>query len=696
MAINQFSYVPEQPILNTYVPLPYEELAATGAAKQRRYDLASQKENELADLIGNVKALKEVSAYGQTYKVGDYDYTRDYLAKLNKELGSKAEEIASGDKGARDYQNWLSNKAREVRQELTTGKLADINQAYGTYQAQQKSLAEAKDLALSDWRANQIYKSRAGYGQVGGALGDAQLSLENVGEYVDRNKELNESLQHIKGIGRAWAQSTGNYINEGSLKEVPVDKIVGAFDNWFNNSKTRYDIEQEANYRVQSGLISPEQAQEFVDYRKKQLENEAVSLYYEREERAGKKADPYGVQTAKQQMENPLALPQTFTTEKTLNPNINTEIIDKLSEMDFDSNGSLKPTMNPEVVEKKFQDPTTGKWLASGIYETTGKKGIDLGKTKQQVELVTSIMKENPQLAVTPTGEVNPDGSPVTRPATHKEVMERYSTALKNAQERSYNVYDVAGMDRKALSDFIVNTLQNRSLTLDNKEKGLTMKNIFTELGLSAGELSKALVQAEAVGIVPVSGNNAGSYQVTIRDSKGVPRTITAEGSKEQQAYFKLPMEAYELEKQGKTGSRTFVAADPVESNLQSSRQKKAVIVNKLYKASTQIRINDENGQPEFQTLIYDPKSQVYSPSQTDAFLAELGKRSGLGRPASRDEADKAGFRFDDEGGLINMQSVISPLDAQRLSSEAWNNSPYNIPFQKQKVKNPITYYEGE
>jgi len=286
--------------VSQYVPLPLEAIAAEGAKKQEEFNKSVEEESALSDLQDKVQALDQVKAFGQTYNVGDKDYANKYFNDLNEELSTKADELVKGDKGSSEYKTWLKKKSREINRDLSTGKLGEINAAYKTYQEQQKALQEAKDLNLSPWRAMEIEKSRQGYGVNQGIAGDQRLSTYNVGEYVDRNKELDDLTKGINEELTSLYASPDNqgYIKSGKIEEIKDNKIRNTFRNFLDNSKTKQDIIKEIQYGIADGSIDPNNADKEYANRASAIEEGLVAKYRKSTGSMSLKANPWDLRGA--------------------------------------------------------------------------------------------------------------------------------------------------------------------------------------------------------------------------------------------------------------------------------------------------------------------------------------------------------------------------------------------------------------
>lgn len=317
MAVNRYTEFNPQPYVSTYVPLPLDTMYQALASKQKAYDKAEEDEMALSDLQSKIKSLEQVDAFGQSYSVGDRQYVKQYFQNLNKELETKADELVKGDKASSEYQAWLKKKARELNQEMSSGNLARIQSAYDTYTEQQKAIAEAKDLGISPWRALQIEQNRRAYGESQGFGSGESLSKYNVGEYVDRNKEMDDLS---KGINEELTKIYANpdnqgYIRTGKISEITEPKIIEMFRGFLPNSKTDLDIREEIKYEIQSGQLDPKDASAAYNQKVTNIENALISKYRMSKGDADLKVDSWLMYKDKQAVDEERLYPKQQTKE---------------------------------------------------------------------------------------------------------------------------------------------------------------------------------------------------------------------------------------------------------------------------------------------------------------------------------------------------------------------------------------------
>jgi hypothetical protein len=82
MPISPYTYVPEQKVINTYVPLPFEDMLKAGLAKQGQFDTAKAGEDEVDNFL-KVQAL-DADAERRNQLVKGY---KDQLAAKVTEAG---------------------------------------------------------------------------------------------------------------------------------------------------------------------------------------------------------------------------------------------------------------------------------------------------------------------------------------------------------------------------------------------------------------------------------------------------------------------------------------------------------------------------------------------------------------------------------------------------------------------------------
>lgn len=239
MAISRFDTPADYTPINTYVPLPYQELAQGLLMKQKEFDEQVQKGQLAKALADRGKDLNEV-AIGYDQKTGSLIKVPTAYAGMNAQMNQRvadqlnyfSEKDIAGDPAARkEYNNFL----REVGSYYTSGTGAKITQAADKYNkiadkyAQNKALG--KDLGFG---TGENFFSRSGAVAQGdfGALDDDYNPLEHVDVYG----KMEEFLKPVT----ANSTDAGRYLDDGYTK---VKNGVESLDYYLNSKSKKYELD---------------------------------------------------------------------------------------------------------------------------------------------------------------------------------------------------------------------------------------------------------------------------------------------------------------------------------------------------------------------------------------------------------------------------------------------------------------------
>lgn len=285
-----------------YIPQPFNNIAAVGEAKQGQYDQAVQQEGAIAALQAKVKPLDEVYGYGpnglSTYKTGQSQEVQSYFDNLRKDLSTKADEIAKGDKGSSEYRGWLKNKANEVAALTSpTGKFGQYTQDAENYTKQQEEISKNPDVEKAGWLANKAYSNVGDY-----LKGKARISLQTTGKFVNRDKELDDLTKGInEELTSLYASPTGQgYIASGKKEEITRKKVADTFQGFFPNSETAKDLHDEISHKIKSGELDPANAETYFNTHAKYIEDALISKYTKSTGSASLTSDATGLQKEKE------------------------------------------------------------------------------------------------------------------------------------------------------------------------------------------------------------------------------------------------------------------------------------------------------------------------------------------------------------------------------------------------------------
>ena len=242
MAVNRFMKPAEQPLLNTYVPLPFKEMSLAYATKQKAHTDAEVLAESLDDEILKIKASSPEHS--------------EYLTQYREGLKSELSDLY--DKNGGRYADMVPNlKIIKNRTELDIlqGNLGVIKSSTKETDRLQKKIAKAKDDekydtdfnpvmgSENDWQGffhtgtdgrdesgawNLTEESRGIYGTEGGRL--KPFKYTGLHPHVDELKEANENIfKYVKpDVDKLIRElKSGATITQGN-KEITLSKLYNA------------------------------------------------------------------------------------------------------------------------------------------------------------------------------------------------------------------------------------------------------------------------------------------------------------------------------------------------------------------------------------------------------------------------------------------------------------------------------------
>lgn len=480
--INRYDTPAESNIINTYTPIPFDEIAKAGMARQQRYDQAALLEDQAPELIGgpSLEAIQLAGVPG-TLAVGDRARVEALNQELTRRLDNLSQAAGTMDKGDAAYQRELRRLYRDIsREKSPTGVYGRAAANVATAQELQKRIAENPDLQKSPWLANQLNRQIQQFAEASQAgLTDFQANAP-IGEYVDITKETDQA---IDGINSILIDSIDNiqestmyqgYLQTGKFTGIPENKIRNAVRSYLNtvaNPVTR-DLESRREYMKNYTNLSDDQIDEAIRNEKKQLENFLVYKYTENDQDYNIKTDSgYNLATQSLDAYTPLIAQNSIFTdsrEDTLNG-----FLDKLT---F-SNGQL----NRDVVTGEQGSPLTRAILASsGVVDY----GAAMGRQSSDTELAYQLLDEYGFRK-----ELNG--------LSEEQKLTKIVDFLKHSQVTSDLRYFPHSQAQGPMKEFIINNLATANFDVvgkDSHSSNIAGRNSVAEaLGYAPDELKQVL-----------------------------------------------------------------------------------------------------------------------------------------------------------------------------------------------------------
>jgi len=173
MAVNRYDTPAQSQFINTYVPIPFEQMVGAGQVQQGRYDQTAAAMDQQQAFLDSVQAIPD-------------SVDEDYVSKLRGEFQNVADEFSQKDLANPIVRRQLNSR---IRRSVDSDRLRDIQNSFQGYQARNKGLAQLRargeynDLLESgrDPALQGRYDSRTGtYQYLPQSYKDPTLALRDV------------------------------------------------------------------------------------------------------------------------------------------------------------------------------------------------------------------------------------------------------------------------------------------------------------------------------------------------------------------------------------------------------------------------------------------------------------------------------------------------------------------------------------
>lgn len=290
---NRYDIPARQDRVNDHVDLPTNLIMNAANSVQDRWDKTAQAEDAFTKSL-NVKALDNV--YGN--KVGDQDLVNQRLANYKAQLQTGVQKL-QGNYADPEYARMINNVSADLSKDLTSGDLYHAKARYDAYTEHQDLVKKSKDYNMANWvgvEDEKYWRGYKGYRNPTTGVYDTQSNI-GLADYVDRNKEFKENLSDIKtDLWKSFEKADGNGYIVGQKREgVSGDKIMDAFYNYYDNSKSKVDINKQIDLEGVRGGFDPDKTMvnRTVKYKdkngKEQTKNVQLTYRQDQEDKTVKK-----------------------------------------------------------------------------------------------------------------------------------------------------------------------------------------------------------------------------------------------------------------------------------------------------------------------------------------------------------------------------------------------------------------------
>ena len=118
MAISGYSTPAEMQLIDTYVPIPFQELAQAGAQKQNYYDQGVAQEMASQDILSQQYGMNQISlpGTGEVVKLGDNEIVKQRTQSYEDKITELSKSYR--DKSSPEYRNELKRIVSDLRKDI--------------------------------------------------------------------------------------------------------------------------------------------------------------------------------------------------------------------------------------------------------------------------------------------------------------------------------------------------------------------------------------------------------------------------------------------------------------------------------------------------------------------------------------------------------------------------------------------------
>ena len=245
---NRYDSVAQYNPVDTYVPIPFQEISQAAQYRQKRADEIEATEVKLGDLAV-AKGLDAVRlSNGELMKVNDLTDAKKFVDDYNLKLTSIANKIGTGDRSNPDYRREVLKLTSELKNALgSEGALGKATYNQEQYKQLQETLMKsADDISKQPWLAGQYDDELRRFAS---SPGSALQSGVGIGKYVDRVKDIDDLTKGMEsqfmGAGKPTVDENG-VITYSQSKGVSPTRIAEVVKNVMSTGNIGKSFQDEA------------------------------------------------------------------------------------------------------------------------------------------------------------------------------------------------------------------------------------------------------------------------------------------------------------------------------------------------------------------------------------------------------------------------------------------------------------------
>lgn len=411
MAISVFDQPAQAQFVNTYVPIPFQEILQAGQARQNRYDINRSSFEKMAAEADELRAIPESA---------DEAYIEGTVIPVMKQI---SDQYATQDYGDPEV---VRNISRQIRSNIDRRRVANIQQSYAGYQDYVKDIQElalkgtpmpgalVSDVTDYDTSIEGVFSGRAeagldfrkttkeffddvkpinlgirdiAPGQSGLVHG---VSLERLKEHAKNNATVwantpagNQKIRELRALGANGSDE--EIALEFLLREAP-EHVEERISNIFSKTATS-DTNKKKGFVTPIGHTLRTQPTQFTDKSFKDVRKQTEDYEKQRNDLEGR------IRVA--QNNGQLALAQSFQNQiDELDRNnsdalfwkeeVNNRTLNKFSDSIIDNIDSFRSSLNDIIKDKNAKD----KWIqaySSAINKNISTEGFNVTNLAAEV-----------------------------------------------------------------------------------------------------------------------------------------------------------------------------------------------------------------------------------------------------------------------------------------------------------------------
>lgn len=487
MEVNLYDQPAQAQFMQTYVPVPFEELMQAGAMQQQRWEEMVKAEDALQSEFGNIQYLRNVTdVAGNVYETGIEKYAQEAVG----EFQNKLENITTGiaDKSSPEYRAAVRNLITDWRKasgpQGIFGRMASDVERYKGW----RSGVEESEIGSKTHRGiyadmqmqNYLNKTKQGYTDFN--IGAPILKDVDIPAKLNETlKNLNDEILSMPGI----SQDAMNQIRrQGYTTGVDPQRVAGIAANLI---KQDTDIIEDIRAKGLSAGYRDEELTEYVNQSINNYASTMAAVYRKEDPNVSWATDELAIHAGKKQLDNedavfatrlnlPLPASKGFENYEQLNSTI-TERRNKVAELGTQAMNELSSTWAlPEG--SVVIDPKTGLLVAKEPLE--GISYIDTGAPAEFTDVARLVHGYNMQIMQ--ANKAANDADRLRRNVMNDPEVgwndeyfssQQYATSVKKAKDKAMSEFDRSASTGTVGSDI---WLYIQETALGTKGKDATRK----------------------------------------------------------------------------------------------------------------------------------------------------------------------------------------------------------------------------